>query len=245
MLKLNKRYRRGYVGEDIIAQRTLEDGNWTTVTENVPNRVTNNQISNRAVVFGNGESRLDFNPKYIIGRRSGLLGADTLQTYACNAFYRDHTPDFLVCTDRRIAQELVASNYVRDKIIYTRVDIMLEFPGKFYLIPHDIYADAGATSLYLAAFDGHKRIYMLGFDGQESAVRNNNVYAGTTGYDARDAQVSSDKWAESQKMIFDTYNDVDFVHVSISGRHKIPESWKYCTNLRRISFRDMVLEADL
>lgn len=245
MLKLNKRYRRGYVGEDIIAQRTLEAGSWTTVTEHVPNRVTNNQISNKAVVFGNGESRLDFNVKHVMNHKSGLLGADTLQTYGCNAFFRDHTPDFLVCTNRVTAQELVTNNYTTGNIVYSRVDIMLEFPNKFYLIPHDIYADAGTTALYLAAFDGHKRIYMLGFDGQDREIRNNNIYAGTAGYDAQQVSVSDDKWAENQKMVFDTYNDVDFVHVSISGRHRIPESWKYCANLRRISFRDMVLEADL
>ena len=245
MLKLNKRYRRGYVGEDIIAQRTLSEGNWETVTEHVPNRVTNNQISNRAVVFGNGESRLEFNTKHIMNHKSGLLGADTLQTYACNAFYRDYTPDFLVCTDRRIAQELVTSGFTTDNIVYTRVDIMLEFPSKFYLIPHDIYVDAGTTALYLAAFDGHKRIYMSGFDGQDTPGRNSNIYAGTNGYDAADATVSGVKWGEAQKILFDTYNDVDFVHVSHTGRHWIPESWKYCSNLRRISYRDMVLEADL
>ena len=245
MLKLNKRYRRGYVGEDIIAQRTLIEGNWETVTEHVPNRVTNNQISNRAVVFGNGESRLEFNTNHIMQHKSGLLGADTLQTYACNAFYRDFTPDFLVCTDRRIAQEMVASGFTTDNIVYTRVDIMLEFPGKFYLIPHDIYTDAGTTALYLAAFDGHKRIYLSGFDGQDSDVRNNNIYAGTNGYDAVTSTVSGVKWGDAQKTLFDTYDDVDFVHVSHTGRHRIPESWKYCANLRRISYRDMVLEADL
>ena len=245
MLKLNKLYRRGYTGEEIIAQRTLQDGNWTTVTEHVPSNVTNNQISNRAVVFGNGESRLTFNTKHVMDHKSGLLGADTLQTYACNAFYRDHTPDFLVCSDRRIAQELVTSNFTAANVVYTRVDIMLEFPNKFYLIPHDIYADAGTTALYLAAFDGHKRIYMLGFDGQESKVRNNNIYADTNGYDARASSISSSKWEENQREIFNVYNDVDFVHVSETGRHRIPESWKYCSNLRRISYRDMVLEADL
>jgi len=245
MLKLNKLHRRGYIGEDIIARRTLENGQWTTVTEHVPSKVTNSQISNRAVVFGNGVHRKEFDPALILNKRSGLLGMYTLQTYACNAFYRDYTPDFLVVTDRIIAAELANTNFVKDNIVYTRVDITLEFPKKFYLIPHDIYADAGTTALYLAAFDGHKRIYMLGFDGQDNPKCNNNVYAGTNGYDPLRFTVSSDKWADNQKMLFDTYDDVDFVHVSQTGRMRIPESWKYCTNLRRISFRDFVLEADL
>jgi hypothetical protein len=245
MLKINKLYRRGYTGEEIIAQRTLQDGNWTTVTEHVPNNVTNNQISNRAVVFGNGESRLTFNTKHVMDHKSGLLGADTLQTYACNAFYRDYTPDFLVVTDRRIASEIVDKKYTDNNIVYTRVDVTLEFPKKFYLIPHDVYADAGTTALYLAAFDGHQRIYMLGFDGQDTPGHNNNVYANTAGYDPVKFNVSDEKWINNQLTVFNTYNDVDFVHVSETGRATIPEAWKYCTNLRRISYRDMVLEADL
>jgi hypothetical protein len=244
MLKLNKLYRKSYTGEDIIAKRYLENGVWTTVTERVPSNVTNNQISNRAVVFGNGISRSKFDPKHIIDHKSGLLGADTLQTYACNAFYRDYTPDFLVVTDRRIADEIVNNKYTNN-ITYARVDITLEFPKKFYLIPHDVYADAGTTALYLAAFDGHKRIYMLGFDGQDTPGHNNNIYASTAGYDPVKFNISDEKWVNNQLAVINTYDDVDFVHVSESGRATIPESWKYCTNLRRISYRDMVLEAVL
>jgi hypothetical protein len=44
-----------------------------------------------------------------------------------------------------------------NNIVYSRVDISLEFPRKFYLIPHDPYADSGSTAVYLAAFDGHKK----------------------------------------------------------------------------------------
>lgn len=245
MLKLNELYRRGYTGEEIIAKRYLENGVWTTVTERVPSNVTNNQISNRAAVFGNGHGRDKFDPKWVINHKSGLLGADTLQTYACNAFCRDYSPDFLIVTDRRIAQEIVNKNYTDNKIVYTRVDITLEFPRKFYLIPHDVYADAGTTALYLAAFDGHTRIYMIGFDGQDTLGYNNNIYAGTPGYDPINSNINEDKWANNQLTVFNTYKNVDFVHVSETGRARIPESWKYCTNLRRISFRDMVLEADL
>ena len=54
MLKLkDKQYRRDYTGEKIVVSRTVEKNNWLSETEEVPNRVTNRQISNRAVVFGN------------------------------------------------------------------------------------------------------------------------------------------------------------------------------------------------
>lgn len=246
MLKLTgKLYRNDYTGEDIIQERVLQDGNWASTTEHVPNNVINNQISNRAVVFGNGESRLGIDARHIINKKSGLLGADTLQSYGCNAFYRDYTPDFLVITGRAIAEEISRTNYPANNIVYTRVDISLEFPRKFYLIPHDPYMDAGATAAYIAAFDGHKKIYLVGCDGQDTPGYNNNVYATTNGYDSRDSDLSGHSWEESYLQLFQVYDDVDFVFVTPSGRSTTYASWTACANFRQISFRDMVLEADL
>lgn len=246
MLKIDvKRYRKDYTGEDIIQERKLQDGEWVNTTEHVPNNVINNQISNRAVVFGNGESRLGIDAKHIINKKSGLLGADTLQSYACNAFYRDYTPDFLIVTSRIIAEEISKTSYPELNIVYTRVDISLEFPRKFYLIPHDPYADAGATAAYIAAFDGHKKIYLLGCEGQWHPDYNNNIYADTNGYDAKTIDMSGNNWEESYRQLFNIYDDVDFVLVTSNGRFPIAQSWKYCANFRQISHRDMVLEADL
>ena len=246
MLKLtNKLYRTDYTGEDIIQERVMQDGQWVSTTEHVPNNIINNQISNRAVVFGNGESRLGFNVNHLLNKKSGLLGADTLQSYACNAFYREYTPDFLVVTSRIIADEIAKTSYTTENIVYTRVDISLEFPKKFYLIPHDPYADAGATAAYIACFDGHKKIYLLGCEGQFETNYNNNVYAGTNGYAAKDADVTGHNWEESYLQLFQVYDDVDFVLVTATGRHNTFDSWRACTNFRQISHRDMVLEADL
>jgi hypothetical protein len=245
MLNLNKLYRSNYLGEEIIAERYLENGVWTMVTQQVPNKVTNNQISNRAVVFGNGQSRKTFDPKLVINHKSGLLGAKTLQVYGCNAFYRDYDYDFLVVTDRRIAGEIVNAKKNVDKIIYSRVDITLEFPKQFYLIPNDTYADSGTIAATTAAFDGHSRIYLIGFDGQDTLGYNNNVYAGTSGYDPVHSTVQDTKWITNMQTVFNVYYDVDFVHVSETGRQTIPDAWKYSTNLRQISYREFVLEADL
>ena len=246
MLNLTKKlHRSDYTGEDIVQDRTLIDGKWETTTEHVPNNVINNQISNRAVVFGNGTGRLDFPVQHILTKKSGLLGADSLQSYACNAFYRDYTPDFLVVSSRTIADEVTKSRYTTDNIVYTRVDISLEFPKNFYLVPHDPYADAGTTAAYIAAFDGHKKIYLLGFNGQDTLGLNDNIYAGTRGYDAKDADVSDLKWISNMAVLCKIYDDVDFVRVTESGRRSTPNAWKSLTNLRQISFRDFVLEADL
>jgi hypothetical protein len=246
MLQLNKKYRRGYTGEDIVVERKHEGQKWWDVTEHVANAVTNNQISDRAVVIGNGPSRLDFDLKHL-KKPSGLLGAKTVQTYGCNALYRDFTPDFLVATGNNgIIDEIARSPYPNVNIVYTNNLHLLEHPNKFYLIPYDPYADAGTTAAYIAAFDGHKRIYLIGFDGYDTEGYNNNIYADTNGYDNKwEFEVESNKLIMNRFQLFNVYNDVDFIWVTQSGRSTIPEQLKWCSNHRQISFRDLVLECDL
>lgn len=244
MLKVAKSYRKDYTGEDIIVERKKEGTHWYETVETVPNAVTNNQISNRAVVIGNSPTRLEFDLQNL-KKFSGLLGADTLQSYGCNALYRDFTPDFLVAVGNEITKELSSSEYIKNNIVYTSAIHLLEYPNKFYLIPYNPYADAGTTAAYIACFDGHKKIYLLGFDEQDSPGQNFNVYSGTNGYDPTEADVGSDKWVLNRLELFTLYNDVDFVWVTPYGRSTMPESHRYCTNLRQISLRDFVLETDL
>lgn len=245
MLKIFKRYRKDYRGEDIVTQRTYQNNLWTAITEYVPNNVTNNQISNCAVVIGNGLSRLQFDVGHMLNVKSGLLGADTLQSYACNLFYKDYSPDFLICSEQVIAENLVASGYSAKHIVYSHADTLLLFPKQFYLIPYDPYTDAGTTAMYIACFDGHKKIYMLGFDGQSDENLNQNVYAGYPGYASTNTKVSDAKWIIDRAHLFDVYDDVDFVWVTAQGRLPIPDVWKSKTNLRQINFRSFVLEANL
>jgi hypothetical protein len=72
------------------------------------------------------------------------------------------------------------------------------------------------------------------------------MYAGTQNYQtARNAEADPAFFDITMKMIFDTYKNVDFVRVMPNQYASMPETWKYCTNLRQISFRQFVLEADL
>lgn len=245
MIKLNKIYRQYYFGENIVVNRNYTNGVWQDTTEYVPNAVINNQISNRAAVIGNGPSRLEFDLS-VLNNPAGLLGKDTLQTYGCNALYRNYSPDFLVAVGSDdIIKEISNSTYIKSNIVYTNSTHLLEYPNKFYLIPHDPYSDAGTEALYIAAFDGHKTIYMLGFDGQDTEGFNYNVYADTIGYDPLRSTVPEFKWVADRVMVFNTYNDVDFVKVSPRGTDRFPDEWKYCNNVRHISFREFVLEANL
>jgi hypothetical protein len=246
MLQTDKKYRKDYTGEDIIVERKHEGSVWHTTTETIPNAITNNQISDRAVVIGNGPSRLDFNLQYL-KKPQGLLGATTAQTYGCNALYRDFTPDFLIATGNNgIVDEVASSKYVENNIVYTNAIHLLEYPGKFYLIPYDPYADSGTTAAYIAAFDGHKKIYLVGFDGHDLDGHNNNVYSNTNGYDPKwNFDIENQKWIDNRVQLCNVYSDVDFVWVTKMGKNNMPEKLKWCNNYRQITFRDLVLECDL
>ena len=245
MLKIYKQYRKNYRNENIVVDRNYTNGIWHDTVELVHNAVENNQISNRAVVLGNGPSRLSFNLQHL-KNYSGHLGADTVQTYGCNALYRDFTPDFLIANGTAtIIKEIAESEYVNDNIVYTNSIHLLEYPNKFYLTPYDPYTDAGTTALYLAAFDGHKKIFMLGFDGQPDENFNYNVYANTNGYDSTRTNILDGKWINDRKQVFDTYSETEFIRVTQFNTERIPELWKYCTNFRQISHTEFVLEASL
>lgn len=248
MKKIKQLYRKDYAGEEIVTEMSHIDNSWRITKEFIPNAIINNQISNRAVVIGNGPSRKQFNMKALFNNIGGLLGTKKFQTYGCNALYRDYETDFLVATGPAdgMIQELAESGYCDTHIVYADASDIQMYPGKFYLIPQDPCWNSGALATYLAAFDGHKQVYLLGFDHQDQPGCNYNMYAGTLNYqNATGAKADPSFWEKSMSIVFNTYTDVEFVRVVPNKYAPIPESWKYLTNVRQISFREFVIEGDL
>jgi hypothetical protein len=245
MQTLKQLYRRDYEGEEVTTNLVHQGQDWVKTTEFVPNQIANMQVSNRALILGNGETRLGIDMQLIANHRAGLRGSNRLQTYGCNALYRDYVPDFLIATGDRIVNEIVSSGYANDNIVYANGWAIATYPNKFYLIPQDPAYNAGAIATYLACFDGHKKIFLLGFDGNDTPNYNYNVYADTPAYPARRQTVTENFWTKAMSQVFKTYPDVDFVRVAPTPRFRMPEEWKYFTNLRQIDFRQFVMEADL
>ena len=248
MKQLKKIYRSNYQGEDVVTDIELKDTTWNITKEYIPNSVFNNQISNKACVIGNGISRKEFNIGAVFNQFGGLLAREKLQTYGCNALYREYTPDFLVVSgdDAGIITEVAESGFCDNNVVYASAPHIQYHPGKFYLIPQDPAWNSGSIATYLACFDAHTTIYLLGFDGQDTDGCNYNVYAGTQNYQgSTNAQADPSFFDVTMKQIFEVYETVDFVRVMPSKYASMPEVWKYSTNLRQISFREFVLEADL
>lgn len=242
---LRKFYRRDYQGEFLVKTSYIEDGVRKEVREWVPNTIENHQTTNCAVIIGNGRSRMDFDLNIIKNHRGGHLGRRKLQSYGCNALYRDFAPDFLVCVDQRIVKEIVASGYADDHVVISSATNVVNNPGKLHLVPHNYGMNSGSLATYLACFDGHKQVYLLGFDNQTTPGINYNVYADTPNYDVLNTTVPDAKWINYMGMVFDTYDDVEFFRIVHYPGYIIPERWKYCTNFKQITFREFTLLADL
>jgi hypothetical protein len=251
MQKIKPIFRSEYSGEDVVSALTYTDGNWVRQVETVSNAVFNSQISNKAVVLGNGPSRLELYPQgnlfaLLNDHRGGLLASGRLQTYGCNAIVRDFTPDFVVANDE-VAQELVNSGVCDRTIVYGTAAMVLSYPGKFYLVPQQPSYDMGAIAAYLACFDGHQTVYLMGFDCYDEHTDHAcyNVYMGTTGYPINLDSNTEVFFTKTLSMVMNTYPQVDFVRVMPTATYSMPDAWKYQLNLRQINFHDFVREVDL
>ena len=240
---MQKLYRTDYEGEFLVDGFVVQDGRRTEHRVFIENTIINNSHTKNACIIGNGKSRLYFNLKSIENHAGGHLGKKRLQTYGCNAVYRDMQPDFLIAYNPFMVNEIVKSGYTKNNIVLSNASNLVQHPGDLHLFPYSHNMCAGALATWLACFDGHKKVYLLGFDGHDGKI-NNNVYAGTENYQPEDFTSKSHKWEGQMKRIFDTYDDVDFCLV-VGGVTNFPEDWKYCLNLRQLDKTEFPLEADL
>lgn len=250
MQKIKQLYRENYSGEDVVGSLTYDHGDWTSDAEFIPNTVFNNQISNKAVILGNGPSRLELNSEFLTllgNHRGGLLASGRLQTYGCNAIVRDFIPDFVLANDE-VASEMVNGGYCDQTIVYGTGQMVLQYPGKFYLVPQQPPYNMGAIAAYLACFDGHQTVYLTGFDCYDTHAGEHftyNIYAGTTGYPGTEAPNTEAFFIKALEEVMKTYPQVDFVRVMPTATYSVPDSWQYFLNFRQISFNDFVREVDL
>lgn len=133
MQTVQKTYRSSYSGENVVTNMTYEGGTWNFDRETVSNSVVNNQVSNKAIVIGNGASRAGFDLSLIKNHKGGLLAAGALQSYGCNALYRDFAPNFLVAGGDDMLKEIAESGYTNDHIVYANANAILDYPASIIL----------------------------------------------------------------------------------------------------------------
>jgi len=167
-----------------------------------------------AFVLGNGISRQNVDLSMLKQRG---------QIYGCNALFREFTPDVLVATDRPIAEHIQHKGYAKTNRFHTRRPI--DGLGA-RAVPHEYFGySSGPIAVSLAALDGHRRIYMLGFDmgpGPENKI--NNLYAGTEFYKRVDAPPTfTGNWIKQITKITQDQRNIKFIRVVGPTTAKIAE----------------------
>jgi hypothetical protein len=184
-------------------------------------------------VFGNGRTRLNIDFDEV--RSYGPI-------YACNAVYREYTPDYLIAVDRKMINEIKNSNYNTSNV-YTYDNIDRRQYKNFNFIEPNLGWSSGPTALYLASKTMPKEVYIFGFDFEGLNGKLNNVYADTFNYKSRDDKATYyGNWIkQTEKVIKDNLN-IKYIRVSIPNFFEV--KWPY-DNYNQIlyeDFRKMMLE---
>ena len=107
-------------------------------------------------------------------------------------------------------------------MVYTTARNCIRFTGEFYLIPQRPLIVDLATIVYLAAFDGHREIFLVGYHCETQGGRNT--------------------WVSDIANIFKTY-PVDFYLVGESTL--MFDEWTECANVRTINYQDWISYCDI
>ena len=220
---IEARYRRDYDGEFVITETRIADSRTEQTREWIPNAIENHHISGRAAVIGSRSDQERFRHQRLQRHRGGLLGKKRLQTYGTGDLWQDMAFDFFVTTDRGQAQAMANTGYDTRSTIYTNANICIENPGRFYLVPFIQPIDNLALAVYLAAFDGHQEIFMLGY--------NIDTRGGTAAWIADVASVMS------------AYAATQFVLVGTESNR--PETWRSHRNVISMTHRKFISYCDI
>jgi hypothetical protein len=220
---IQARYRRDYDGEFVVVETRLADGASHQTREWIPNRIDNHHVSGRAAVIGSRALSHRFRHQRLQRHRGGLLGKKRLQTYGTADLWQDMRFDFFVSTDRQQIANIAEQAYDQHCTVYTSARGCIDNPGRFYLIPYAPQIDTLAMPVYLAAFDGHAEVFMLGYD-LETPGRSRN-------------------WIADVDSVIAAYTGTAFVLIGVEAN--MPESWRCHSNVRCITVREFVSYCDI
>jgi len=224
---MEARYRKDYVGEFVIIESKWSGGKKTENREWIPNPIENQHISGRAVCInkdpGAAHEPVKLDYRVLQRHKGGLLGSKKVQTYGVGDIATEMRLDFAVETDAVKLSQLMATDYQTNNIVYTSARNCVRYPGNFYLIPYKQIMTDMATAVYLAAFDGHKEIFLIGY--------NDLVDPGQK------------DWAQQITAIFSSYTGTLF-HL-VGERARMYDDWLNCANVRAMDYNHFIAYADV
>ena len=220
---MQARYRTDYAGEFVVLETRWAGGKKTQTREFVANPIENQHISGRAACIGSAVDRDQFNHTILERHRGGLLGSKKLQTYGIGNIALEMRLDFAVETRPDKLQEIKQLGYSEKNIVYTTARQCVNTPGEFYLVPHAPGLLDIAILPYLAAFDGHQEIFMLGYH--------------------RDTGIENSTWQHQIRSVIDAYASTQFYFVGEPSN--MYECWLEASNARAMPLRDFIGYCDV
>ena len=216
------RYRHDYDGEFVIVETKWSGGKKEQKREWVPNPIENQHISGRATCILSAIDQFRYDYRKLESHRGGLLGSKKLQNYSTGHTARDMRLDFTVEIDSAELAEIINRKYQEKNIVYTTTRQCLIHPGEFYLIPYNPNMCIEALVVYLAAFDGHKEVFIIGAN--------------------TDMTASNNTWADQVGRVIDLYRSTNFIAVGNSAT--VPESWYNLPNFKTMEYREFLSYCD-
>lgn len=170
-------------------------------------------MENIAFVLGNGTSRLSLDLNQL---------KQTGKVFACNAIYREFTPDVLISTDPGISEEIQKSGYPKDNIHYTRKPI----PGYgSKKIEFNFGFSSGPIAMTYACKTDVERVYFAGFDLTGINGKVNNVYADTPHYKKSNAnETHYGNWVTQIQKVMESYTKKRFIRL-VPPDSYTPKTW--------------------
>lgn len=185
------------------------------------------------LVIGNGESR-----KFIKIK-------DTFKNYilvGCNAIHRDMSVHHLVCSDRRMIEEALASKNITNTIIHTRKDYYNYYNKNFKnveffkTLPYQgkdkaddpIHWGSGPYAVLTAAqMESENDIYLLGFDLYPTDNKFNNIYKDSINYQkSNSSPIDFSFWEYQISKVFENFPNKSFTVLNHED-WKMPRLWKF------------------
>lgn len=188
------------------------------------------QQNNSAFVLGNGRSRLVVNPETLLDKGT---------VFGCNAQYREFSPHFLIAVDVKMVNEIIAAGYHKDHQVWTNPNKGINTKTDInFFSPHKGWS-SGPTALWFAANQGHKHIYILGFDYQGISGRFNNVYADTFNYKkSSDSATFHGNWLSQTEKVIKEFKHIQFYRVIDDGAYIPDRLSPDMLNLRHIRYAE-------
>jgi hypothetical protein len=217
------RYRKDYPGEFVVVESRRINGRKEETREWIANPIENQHISGRAACIGSSFDKEKFDYTRLQRHRGGLLGSKKLQTYGTGDAAFEMRLDFTVESNLGPLEKLLEAKYQEQNVIYTTAKNCLIHPGEFYLIPQHPHLLDIALLPYLAAFDGHQEIFLLGYN-KETPVQNPH-------------------WVDHVNAVIAAYTGTLFYLVG--NDQMMPDVWLNQSNTKCITQRDFITYCDV